>query len=391
MVKIFSMAENDEVISKLEEVSISLGCEVGWATNEYKLFDLLKSSDNGIVVLPPSDHYDVYALCRNVTQRFPQSTVLFVFPSERDPDMKQVLRAGAADVIFLTSSLAKIKEDIQLAISNREFNRPFPVTRDEKNAKVITVASTKGGVGKTTVAVNLAASFGKKFEKVAVIDLDLQFGDIAMFMDVKPKLTIYDWIKEDLEGLQIDNFLTPFKNGISILAAPQRPEFAEVITGNHVRKAIHVLKKQYDIVIIDVSCHMDENVIVALENSDEILVMTYFDLPTLKNSKMLIETLESLQLVERTKLILNRQMKVKGITSATVEKVVGKKIFAALPTMEKKMIASVNEGQPLFYLYPRSKLAKNFRKIAESLVKPEVRIGAKKQKARKLVQAGGHA
>ena len=239
--------------------------------------------------------------------------------------------------------------------------------RTNKKGRVITVASTKGGVGKTTVAVNLAAAYGKKSAKVAVVDLDLQFGDVAMFFDVQPKRTIYDWVKENKEGKQIESYMTPFKDGISVLAAPQRPEFAEFVTGDDVRKAIDKLKQQFDVVIIDVSSHMNENVLVALENSDDILLLTYLDLPTLKNSKMLIDTLASLQLDERVKVVLNRQMKIKGITTDTVEKVVGKKIFSALPVMEKVMVTAVNEGQPLGYSNPRSKVAKKIFQMAETL------------------------
>ena len=237
-----------------------------------------------------------------------------------------------------------------------------------KNGKVITVASTKGGVGKTTVAVNLAAAYGKKLAKVAVVDLDLQFGDVAMFFDVQPKRTIYDWVKDGKEGKQIKSYLTYYKDGISVLAAPQRPEFAEVVTGDDVRKAINELKQQFDVVIIDVSSHMNENVIVALENSDDILLLTYLDLPTLKNSKIFIDTLTSLQLEERVKIVLNRQTKIKGITSDTVEKVVGKQLFSALPLMEKVMVTAVNEGQPISYSSPRSKVARKIFRMAETLI-----------------------
>ena len=142
-------------------------------------------------------------------------------------------------------------------------------------------------------------------------------------------------------------------------------------------------------VIIDVSSHMNENVLVALENSDDILILTYLDLPTLKNSKMLIDTLASLQLDERVRVVLNRQMKIKGITTDTVEKVVGKKIFSALPIMEKAMVTAVNEGQPLGYSNPRSKVAKKIFQIAETL-NDQNRASALRRKFlnRWLVQGG---
>ncbi|MEH7346307.1 AAA family ATPase [Bacillus sp. JJ1532] len=390
MTNIYSISSHDDVSFKLDEVITYLGYKVDWAENESKLLDDLSINENHIVFLPQSASYDVYSLCGKISDRFPFVTKVLVFRLEEELDMKEALRAGADDVIFLSFPISKVKEDINLAVS-RNKNILHQQIENVKNARVITVASTKGGIGKTTVAVNLAASFGKKLEKVAVIDLDLQFGDVAMFLDVKPKRTIYDWVKEDSVGTQIKDFMTHYKDGIFILSAPQRPEFAEVITGNNIRKAIEVLRKQFDVVIIDASSHMDENVIVALENSDEILVMTCADLPTLKNSKMLIDTLTSLDLDEKVKVVLNRQMKVKGITINTVTKVVGREIFTALPVMEKLMITAVNEGKPAVYSNPRSKVAKRIFQMAETLVNPENSSGINKQKVKRMVHAGGHA
>ncbi|MFB4169684.1 CpaE family protein [Virgibacillus sp. JSM 102003] len=392
MAKIFSIAGNDELTSGLTRLINETENKLYWVTNETKLYEQLQSEEKSVVILPNTAAYDVYRLCEKISMQFPLTTPLLIFQTEEELDMKRALRAGAADVIFLSSSLPKIREDIQVAISNSESKSYFQAkSKPVKNAKVITVASTKGGVGKTTVAVNLAASYGKKIAKVAVIDLDLQFGDVAMFMDVKPKRTIYDWVKEDREGTQIENFMTEYKNGISIMAAPPRPEFAEVITGDYVQKAIHSLKKLYDVVIIDTACSMDENVIVALENSDDILVMTYLDLPTLKNSKMLLDTLGSLQIGDRAKVISNRQMKVKGITVDTLEKVLGRKVFSALPAMDKAMVTAVNEGNPLNYTNPRSQVAKRVFQMAEALYNPESRFSKKKKKAKRMeVSAGGH-
>ncbi|MCG7344139.1 AAA family ATPase [Sporosarcina sp. ACRSL] len=260
----------------------------------------------------------------------------------------------------------------------------------QKNAKVITVASTKGGVGKTTVAVNLAVALAKQSKRVAIIDLDLQFGDVSLFLDASPRRTIYDWVKEDQEGKRIEEYLTLSKQGISILAAPQRPEFAEVITGNDVRRAIAALKPRFDIILIDVSSHMGEIGIVALESSDEILVMTYMDLPTLKNTKLLIETLVLLKLENRVRVVLNRQFTVKGLSINTVEQVLGLKLFATLPAKEKLMTTAANAGVPIRVSQPRSRIAKNFTNMADVFVRTDVR-SSKKNPANIVTHAGGHA
>ena len=381
--KIISIAENYEWISLMNKIVINPEHTVHWVTNEIDLYEQIYIDKPCIVFLPNSASYDVYNVCNKISKTFPLTTTLLIFRSEEELDMKRALKSRAGDVIFLSSPLDMIDQDIKLAIENSG-EKPFQQHRlmPKKSARVLTVCSTKGGVGKTTVAVNLAAAFGKKL-KVVVVDLDLQFGDVAMFFDIKPKKTIYDWAKEDKEGKQIENYLTHYKYGISILAAPQRPEFAEVITGDDVRNGLNNLKQLFDVVIIDASSYMNEIGLVALENSDDILLMTYLDLPTLKNTKILLDTLISLQLGERVRVVLNRQTRVKGITTSTVEKVVGKRIFSSLPVMEKAMVSAVNEGKPLSYSHPRSLVAKRISQMAETLLKiqPAIEIQEDKQLA----------
>ncbi|MFS0689336.1 AAA family ATPase [Sporosarcina sp. 179-K 8C2 HS] len=388
MSKLITLTGNGEWVSRMEEIAASSDMELYWAANESMLFEQLKALAGYCVVLLPNLNFiDIYSLCSKISQSYMTTPILFVFESEDEFDMKRAMRAGADDVIFLDEPLEKIQEALRHAMEKRvSLERKQPELRN--NAKVITVASTKGGVGKTTIAVNLAAALSKHSKRVAILDLDLQFGDVSMYLDARPKRTIYDWVKEDLDAKRIEDYLTLSKHGISILAAPQRPEFAEVITGNDVRKAIHSLKQRFDVVLIDVSSHMNENTIVALESSDEILVMTYMDLPTLKNSKLLIETLALLGLEDRVKVVLNRQFKVKGISMDMVEQVVGERLFATLPAKEKLMTTAANEGVPVQMSHPRSGFARNITKMADVIVRPNQ---SNNKLAEVLGHAGGHA
>ncbi|MCM3709077.1 AAA family ATPase [Sporosarcina luteola] len=388
MSKLITLTGNGEWVSRMEEIAASSDMEMFWAENESMLFEQLKAMVGYCVVLLPNLNFsDIYSLCSKISQSFMTTPILFVFESEDEFNMKRALRAGVDDVIFLDEPLEKIQETLRHAMEKRvSLERKQPELR--KNAKVITVASTKGGVGKTTVTVNLAAELSRQSKRVAILDLDLQFGDVSMYLDARPKRTIYDWVKEDLDAKRIEDYLTLSKQSIFILAAPQRPEFAEVITGNDVRKAIHALKQRFDVVLIDVSGHMNENTIVALESSDEILVMTYMDLPTLKNSKLLIETLALLGLEDRVKVVLNRHFKVKGISMDMVEQVVGKRLFATLPAKEKLMTTAANEGVPVQMSHPRSGFARNITKMAVVIVRPNL---SNNKPAEVLGHAGGHA
>lgn len=390
MIHILAMAENHKWITKLEKLGTTYDYNVHWVSSESGLLEESKVRHYQVVILPVSTNYDAYQVCERVREQYPHMSVLLAFRADTEMDTKRAFRSGASNILFLNTPLESLREDIELAVSTSK-HKVDEQPLSTEYAKVITVASTKGGIGKTTVAVNLAAAYGKQLFKVAIIDLDLQFGDVAMFLDLKPRYTIYDWIKEDKRGTEIERYMTSYDNGISILAAPQRPEFAELITGEDVKKAIQNMKKRFDVIIIDVSSHMNDSVIVALEHSDDILVMTHLDLPTLKNTKLLLNTLGSLQLGNRAKVVLNRYMKVKGITLDIVEQITEQDIMATLPSMDKGMINAINEGKPICYVSPRSKVSKCMIKMVEQLRGTKEKSQSKQKKVGQILEVGGHA
>ena len=158
-----------------------------------------------------------------------------------------------------------------LEVRRREqtgYSRPS----EEIKSKVITVFSTKGGVGKTTLASNLAVSIARHSKKkVALVDLDLQFGDIAIMLNVTVKNTISDLIKEinQLDTDLMDEYLVTHFSGVRVLPAPIKPEYAEYITAGHVEKIIKTLKENYHYIIVDSSASFHETVLASLDMSED--------------------------------------------------------------------------------------------------------------------------
>jgi pilus assembly protein CpaE len=188
-----------------------------------------------------------------------------------------------------------------------ENRRSFPgeTKVPTKRCEVVTIFGTKGGVGKTTIAVNLAVLLAKSKKKVALIDLDLQFGDVSIFLNLYPKRTISELAQEgnalDLELL--DSYLIPHISGVKILPAPGRPEYAELITPGHVEEIVNLLKLHYDYIVIDTPPLFNETNLSALDLSTQILLVLAMDLATIKNVKLSLELLESLHQRGKTKLI----------------------------------------------------------------------------------------
>lgn len=352
------------------------------------LKDELTPKKGTIIILGPHSEKDPYEMCQEISRTYPFTAVLLLL-QENEIDYKKGMFAGAVDVLNIDSdeediidSLHKVEEVIQLKIKGEKEARGI-VTE----AKVVTVCSTKGGVGKTTISVNLAAAFKKQNLRVAVLDLDLQFGDVSLMFDLQPTKTIYDWMKQSYENgdKSYEKFLLKHKSGIHILAAPTLPEFAELVKGEHISYLIEAMKNDYDIIVIDTPPSFVETSLVALENSDLILLIASMDLPALKNGKLAIETLELLGLSSKIHVILNREGTTNGMSKEMVENVLGRSIEGTIPSDYFTVIESINKGESFVIGESRTPVAKAMMNLSEQLLNltPPDDLSRKKEKKRK--------
>lgn len=370
---------------------------IEWCQREGELLEKLTRGSKLPVLLVASKEDDLLPLCEQVTISFPHTSVV-ILDHTGNLDLRTAMRAGAMDVIEVSASAGQLAKELQEAekiVEQRKRLVVVPQTTPtvHKNGKVITLCSTKGGVGKTTVAVNLAVTLANRLQRVAIVDLSLQFGDVALMFDLKPKMTIYDWVREseEEEVRPLIEYLEPYNENIHILSVPQRPEFAEVIEGEHIRKILQGLKREYDLVLVDTPAHLDDRTLVALEVADEIFLLTYLDLPTLKNGRLFIDTLETLTLKQKVRIVLNRKQKIQGLSVETVEKVLGLPLHARIPQMEKAMIAAVNEGKPLAVSEPRAKVVKEISALADTILNREEGMKQRSKFLPKTVQIGRNA
>ncbi|WP_187118946.1 AAA family ATPase [Bacillus marasmi] len=346
-----------------------------------------------IIIIGPFQPRSPYEIARELThihQNRNATVVLLMLPSQQI-DLKQALFAGVVDILPTTptvsefhSAIEKAEQTIALKLENSEQNGQYPTSATkQKDGKIIVFLSTKGGVGKTTLAVNAATALAKKNLAVAVIDLDLQFGDVPLLFDKEPKATIYDWVKESLDEKdgEVEPYMMKHSSGVEFIAAPPLPEFAELISGDHVSRLIEELKKRYDVIIIDTPPSLVETNLVALDYADDIMLITSFDLPALKNGKLALDTMALLGFTEKIKIVLNRDAEMKGMNLASIENVLGKTIFARIPSDYMTVISSINKGIPFVISAARTQVAKTTLKFAESLVSPgKIKTEKPKQK-----------
>jgi len=231
-------------------------------------------------------------------------------------------------------------------------------------------------VGKTTIATNLAVSlFQETRKKVVIVDLDLQFGDVAVMLNVTPKRTITELIQDigQMDAELMEKYLVAHPSGIKALPCPTRPEYAELITGGHVEKIIEILKQSYDYIIIDTPPFFHETTLTALDQSNQILLIVALDLPTIKNVKLSLEVLESLHLKGKVKMVLNRSSNDIGIKCNEMEDGLGLKVISHIPSDGRVTVAAVNKGVPFVISESNARIAEGIRELANLVIYDEGR------------------
>jgi pilus assembly protein CpaE len=308
--------------------------------------------------------------------RVPTTNIIIMSVQGEQEYLKKAMIAGAREYLIKPFSSDELSETVRRVVQLEKRRQAHVITEQAltpelKEPQVISVFSTKGGVGKTTVATNLAVALAVETKrKVALIDLDLQFGDIAVMLNVVPRRTITDLIQEvgQLDGELLESYLVNHPSGIKVLPAPTRPEYAELITGSHIEKVINVLKQSYDYIVIDTSAVFNETNLTALDLSSQILVLLSLDLPTIKNVKLSLEVLESLHHKGKVKLVLNRSSNEFGIKHQDVERSINFLIAAHVPSDGKIVVSSVNKGNPFVVANPTAKISQSIKELANMVV-----------------------
>lgn len=240
----------------------------------------------------------------------------------------------------------------------------------EFDSRVLSVFSTKGGTGKTTVAVNLAVALQKTGKRVALVDLDLQFGDVGVFLNIPGCDTISDLASEqNLSPSVVNSYLYRHETGLRVLCAPVSPELAELVKTEHIDRVLTVLRAEFDYVICDLAPALDDITLFALDRSDTVYFITNPEIPTLKNTRTCMNVLQVLNLAGKIRFVLNREgdeyVKLKDVCS-----VLDAEPVCCLPNDPKTSAAAMNRGIPILISAPKSRLAKALTDFAKNETEP---------------------
>ena len=223
------------------------------------------------------------------------------------------------------------------------------LSRASGRARIITVFSPKGGTGKTVIATNMAAALAKDDgRRTLLLDLDLQFGDAAIMLGIEPEKTIFDFVNApgELDPDKLAGYTTKHKSGLDILPAPLRPEDAELVTEAKLGRLIEVARVCYDAIIVDTSPFFHGPMLATLDRTDELLLVCSLDVPTLKNVRLALGTLDMLSFPPaRIRIVLNRANSKVGMKQREVEAALEQKVRYEIPS-DRAVPISVNKGVP---------------------------------------------
>jgi pilus assembly protein CpaE len=306
----------------------------------------------------------------------PETLCIAVLPQQDMTAVRRLISAGARDILIkplhLRELVASIRQVVQMEDARRRrVGQPSLLAKHEQRAggsKVIVVMGPKGGVGSTTVATNLAVALKRvSGREVALADFSLQFGDVAVLLNLWSRHTLHDLAVHynTLDDGLLERVLVTHASGIKVLLAPNEPELTADLSGKHVTAIVDALRAKFGYIVIDCWSFMDEITESLMMAADQVLLVTTPEVPALKNTKQALEYFTRHGMPrERVGLVLNRFPSVKGVTLQDIQQHLRHPIQANLPSDGPAVTYAANKGVPVIQSHPQSWVAQSFLKLA---------------------------
>ncbi len=354
-------------------------------------FTVVGNTDSGDIGFAMAERYEPQVIILNIDMphnkgislaealslELPMSSLILATIAESKKVLHTALQVGAKDVLSLPVDDDRLFRSVHKAAEQgRMRQRVFSVKRKKSTPqfKTVTVFSTKGGVGKTTLALNLAIAIRRLTGKrVALVDLDLMSGNLGLMAGIAWKRSIKDMVDDinNLDKEMVDSYCTEHPSGVKILSAPVQPDFSGFIQADHIQKILSLLSEVFNYVIVDGPTYLHDTVIPALEESSEIVAVTTLDLPAIQNMKQCLDLLTRLSMRSKVRVVLNRVGYMGGLKVKDVEDELGMDVQCVIPDQEKIAMDAANMGKPIFLSARSSNIGKRIEELANKLIVPD--------------------
>lgn len=378
------VADTRENVRKLLQFESDIEV-VGAAQSGTEGVQMSRELDPDVVIMDINmPDLDGIAATEQIIGKQPQVQVVILSVQGEQHYMRKAMLAGARD--FLTKppmadellsairragamSAQERSKVSQARVSQASGGAAGPIQGSSKG-KVITVYSPKGGTGCTTIAVNLGLLLHNSETRVVLVDGNLQYGDVAVFVNEQGKNTVIDLASriEELDAEIVESVMITHETGVHILAAPTRPEHAEKVTGDQFTRLIEYLSQLYAYVVVDTSTLLTDATLGAIDKSDVIVLVATQDIPAIKNARLFLDLLGTLGIPrERVAFTMNRYDKRIAITPERVGENLKQPVAAVIPMDERVVIPAVNRGVPFILDNKTQPAGKGILAVAEAV------------------------
>lgn len=372
-IKVMIIGNNDnriyEIKSLLRSDKVAF---IGFSKQDENVLEKAISLKPHVIIIQYDDEYnDAIDLAEKIYMKIPGCAVIFLCDSFDVSMLEKVMLAGVRKVLQFPIDVETLTENIELAhyMEKSRLENADSSATNNMQSRIITVFGAKGGIGKTTITVNLAVALAKMGKKVAIIDADLQFGDVNVYFDIDPKDTISE-LSQGNDAGDIDaikRLMALHFSGVSVVCAPKSPEYAEYVSPQNIETMINTMRPFYDYILIDTAPMFSDITMVAIENSNLVLLISVPDISTLRNTKITLNILDSLQQKEKTELVINRLTK--GLINLKdMQRVLNEPLKNTIAFDFKTAITAHNKGVPIVLDAPKSEIGKDLKKLANYVV-----------------------
>lgn len=305
----------------------------------------------------------------SITQTLPAAPLL-VYSDHGDlGSARRAIQAGAHDYLLKPVTAKDFIDALTKAFAQIERRRisELGAQAPVSEGVVISLFGAKGGIGKTTLATNLAIALTRfRQESVALMDIDTRFGDVALVLDLEPTRNITDAVRniDDVDRFNVRSYLTPHHSGVGVLTAPTRPSEWRQVQAGHIERLIKALSQTNDFVVLDTPGFFTELVGVALDMSDLVLLVTTLDVSSIKDCAMAVDMLSNADFpMDRVKLVINHPSNIHRVDVKQVSEVTNCEVFWSVP-FDKAIVSGSQAGTPIVMSKPNSRGARSMIDLA---------------------------